>query len=115
MQRNQWWMVLAVAAAAAFAGGMVGAGLWGAQPVSAQAAPQSGSPSLPPIFVPGNAVTFGAQGPRLDVLQVHGDWIFVAQQPLFAQPDHGSEQDDTNRFWLHVPSISESWTLVEGP
>lgn len=106
---TRYWMLptlIAVAAVAFSAGMLISPGT----PVSAQG---NVAQSLPPIFQVGNTVTFGPQGPNLTIVQVYGNWLLLEQQRMggFTTPIEPAEVD-AGRFWLHAPSIQDSWRLV---
>lgn len=99
-------------AAAAFLAGAFFADVKPPQ-ASAQAAPAS---TLPPIFQVGNTVTFGAQGARAHILQVHGDWIYVEQPPMGGFQTTGPGADnELDRYWIFVPSFENSWRIADLP
>ncbi len=112
MNRNQWILGLALAVLAALV--WVDRNDLDGRPSAAHA--QAIAPpdsSLPPIFQRDNVVTFGPQGPELTILEVHGNWIYAAQNLRFGRSTATEDIDPRSLFWIHVPSINQSWQLVE--
>jgi hypothetical protein len=110
MKMTRSWLIptLVAVAAVAFAFGTLFA------PAPTASAQAGASSTLPPIFQVGNTVTFGPQGPNLTVVQVYGDWIFAEQQILGGFTT-STDQDTnaSNRFWVYVPRVQDSWRLVK--